>query len=102
MLLPIPVNSGPDYLLEYPPAFLNPTKHEKLDKTKLPPLDGPGNLGSEKDWQIPEKYEDNGNYEQYRSFDILAEPNFDNVGNLVFIVLVTSIPGSEVQIVFEF
>lgn len=93
--MPIPSTPLPDYLFEYPPEDIDPTKHVKLDKTNLPGLDSPGNLGSEKDWQIPEKYEENGNYGQYRSFELDIQPKYADIGNLVFIIMVSSEPGAE-------
>ena len=65
----------PDFLDAYPPMDIEPFKHKKTDKIKSPPPNSPGNLGyADKDWQIPKIFLDDGDYEEYRSFDLLIEP----------------------------
>ena len=65
----------PDFFGAYPPMDIEPFKHKKTEKIKSPPPNSPGNLGyADKDWQIPQKFIDDGHYEEYRSFDFLIEP----------------------------
>lgn len=65
----------PDFLDAYPPMDIEPFKHKKTDKIKSPPPNSPGNLGyADKDWKIPKIFLDDGDYEEYRSFDLLLEP----------------------------
>jgi hypothetical protein len=77
-----------DFFEEYPPDSIEPFTHVKQDRANLPALDGPGNLGAEKDWEIPEKYAQNENVKDFRKFPINIQANLENVNRLVFAVLV--------------
>lgn len=64
----------PDFIDAYPPMDIEPFKHKKTEKIKTPPPNSPGNMGTDKDWHIPAKFANNGDYGQYRMFDYLIEP----------------------------
>ena len=64
----------PDFLEAYPPMDIEPFKHKKTEKIKIPPPNSPGNMGTDKDWQIPQKFINDGDYKKYRTFRYLIEP----------------------------
>ena len=64
----------PDFLEAYPPMDIEPFKHKKTEKIKIPPPNSPGNMGTDKDWHIPQKFATDGDYKKYRTFGYLIEP----------------------------
>lgn len=92
-LIEVKFLDGPDYLVEYPPDEIEPGKHFKQDKSNPPSLEGPGNLGKERDWEIPERFIDDENVFQFRSFRTILQPEYANLEEFQFAVLVMSAPG---------
>ena len=88
-------SSTADYLQEYPPADLEPDKRVKVDKSKPPPLDGGGNLGGEKDWEIPDRFRENGSYGIHRTFEHIVEPSYADLGTFLFVIFVNSSPDEQ-------
>ena len=68
---PLKIPSQPDFLDAYPPLDIDPFKHKKIDRPKNPPPNLPGNLGpTDKDWEIPKLFADNGDFRSRLRLDL--------------------------------